>query len=367
MIPYSRQLIDGDDIESVVGALKRDRITQGESVVEFEEALSSRFGAEFATLNSATSALLVAYMSIDLKQDDEVITTPITFVATSNMLLKLGAKPIFANVLESGNIDHKQIESLITKKTKAVVSVDFAGNPVEYEEIAKICKKHSLIFISDASHSLGATYKEAHIASLADIAIFSFHAIKPITTGEGGAIASKNREIIDRAKLLSSHGIYTKNLWEREVDFAGYNFRLSDINASLGNSQLKKLDRFIDKREEIAKIYDSEFKNLSYFKIVEIASYKKSSRHLYPILIDDRYSEKKEEIFCALLDRGVGVQVHYQPIFDFALYRDRKWIEKPQSARKFYDRELSIPMHQYMSDEEVNYVVDSIKSIFNRL
>ncbi|MEA1916712.1 MAG: aminotransferase class I/II-fold pyridoxal phosphate-dependent enzyme, partial [Campylobacterota bacterium] len=266
MIPYSCQSINEDDIEAVVEALKSSHLTQGERVLEFEKALCEYVGVKHAvTFNSATSALHSAYIAAEIGIDDEVITTPISFVATSNMFVELGAKPIWCDVKLDGNIDERFIERLITSKTKAIVPVDFAGKSVEMEKILQIASKHNLMVIDDASHALGAEFSGKKVGSMADMSIFSFHAIKPITTAEGGAVVTNSNELAKKLIKIRSHGIVKKTLWNSDMDSMGYNYRLSDVAASLGVSQLKRLDAFIQKREQIAQIYAEAFKNSKLF------------------------------------------------------------------------------------------------------
>jgi len=365
MIAYSRQSIDEDDINAVVEALKGDFLTGGKKVEEFEKALGDYLGAKYVcVMNSATSALHVAYKSIGLSDEDEIITTPITFCATANAALMCDATPIFCDVKSNGNIDEKKIEELITPKTKAVVPVDFGGNPVEIDKIREICDKHKLYLIEDCAHALGSDIDGQKVGNIADISIFSFHAIKPITTcGEGGAIATNNKELYEKAKLLRSHGIVKKQAWNSDMTELGYNYRLSDVACALGISQLKKLDRFIEKRTKIANYYNERFTNNPYLFPVKIPLHVKSSYHLYPILLDRSLWCAKEDIFEALHKKGIGAQVHYKPIYKFSYYKERFGEQKLQNAEEFYKAELSIPAHQKMSKEDAKFVADTILKI----
>ena len=348
MNPYSRQSIDQEDIQAVLEVLDSDFLTQGEQTERFEQELADFLGVKYVLVcNSATSALYCAYRALNLKQS-EVITSPISFVATSNMLLENGAIPVFCDVKEDGNIDETKILDLITPKTKAIVSVDYSGKSVEVETIQKIAKTHQLFFISDSSHSFGGEYKNQKIGSLADATIFSFHALKPITTGEGGALATNHMEVYAKAKLIRSHGVIKKSLWNSDVLESGFNFRLTEIASALGRSQLKKIDSFIARREEIAQFYDEVFANHCCFNTLLIPNYIKSSRHLYPIFLKPNLWCSKEAIFEELVQRGLGVQVHYKPIHLFELYRQFPQI-KLFNAERFYKAQLSIPCHQKMS------------------
>jgi len=362
MMPYSRQFINEDDIDAVVNALKDDILTGGKKVEEFEKALSNYLGIKYVcTLNSGTSALHVAYSCINLSKNDEIITTPITFAATSNAVLMCGAKPIFCDVKSDGNIDENKIEALITPKTKAIVPVDFGGNIVAIKKIRKLCDKYKLSLIEDASHALGSEIDGQKAGSLADIAIYSFHAIKPITScGEGGAIATNDKELYEKAKLLRSHGIVKKELWDSDMISLGYNYRLSDVACSLGISQLKRVDDFIQKREAIARYYDERFRDNPYFSTIKIATNIKSSHHLYPILLDKTLWHAKEDIFRKLQEIGIGVQVHYKPTYKFTYYKELFGELKLPNAEDFYMAELSIPCHQKMSLEDAKFVADTL-------
>ena len=365
MIAYSRQSIGEDDINAVTETLKGDFLTGGSKVEEFEKALGDYLGIKYVcVMNSATSALHVAYKSIDLSDKNQIITTPISFCATSNTALMCSATPIFCDVKSNGNIDERKIEELITSKTKAIVPVDFGGNPVEIDKIREVCDKYNLYLIEDCAHALGSEINGQKVGNKADISIFSFHAIKPITTcGEGGAIATNNKELYEKAKLLRSHGIVKKQVWNSDMTELGYNYRLSDVACALGISQLKKLDSFIEKRAKIAKYYDERFQNNAYFFPIKIPLHVKSTYHLYPILLDRSLWCAKEDIFEALHKKGIGAQVHYKPIYKFSYYKERFGEQKLQNAEEFYKAELSIPAHQKMSMEEAKFVADTLLEI----
>jgi len=366
MIPYSRQSINQDDIDAVVKVLEGSHLTQGSEVPAFEDALTSYVEVKHAVLfNSATSALLAAYHTAGIGQGDEVITSPISFVATSNMLVALGAKPVFCDVKLDGNIDERFIERLITPKTKAIVPVDFAGKPVAIETIKTIAKKHNLLVIEDAAHALGSELNGKKIGSFSDMSIFSFHAIKPITTGEGGAVLTDSDEFAKKLRLFCSHGIEKKKFWNSDMVQMGYNFRLSDIAAALGHSQLKRLDSFVQKRNEIAAYYDARFKAHKLIDIVSLENDTRSSRHLYPLLLNPALHCPKEDIFQALQERGIGVQVHYKPIYQNSFYKERFGEMTLHVSNDFYRSELSIPCHQEMSLEDAAFVADTLIEIID--
>lgn len=365
MIPYSRQSINEDDINAVIEALKGDFLTSGKKIEEFEKALCEYLGVQYAcAMNSATSALHVAYKSIGLEEKDEVITTPITFAATANAVLMTGAKPVFCDIKSDGNINEEKIEELITKNTKAIAPVDFGGNPVNIDKIKEICNQHKLYLIQDCSHALGSEINGKKVGNQADIAIFSFHAIKPITTcGEGGAIVTNNQEFYEKAKLLRSHGIVKKQVWNSDMVELGYNYRLSDVSCALGISQLKRLDAFIKKRAKIAAYYDEVFRDIPYFFPIQIPLHVKSAYHLYPILLDRNLWCAKEDIFKELQRKGIGVQVHYKPTYQFSYYKKLFGEIKLHNAEEFYKAELSIPCHQDMNEDDAKFVADTLLEV----
>ncbi len=365
MIPYSRQSIDDKDIQAVVDTLKSDFLTGGKKIEEFEHALGEYIGVKYVcVMNSATSALHVAYKTIGLKDDDEIITTPITFAATANASLMCNATPVFCDIKSDGNINENKIEELITKKTKAIVPVDFGGNPVKIDEIKEICNKHKLYLIEDCAHALGSQIDGQKVGIKADISIFSFHAVKPITTcGEGGALVTNNKELYEKAKLLRSHGIIKKRAWNSDMIELGYNYRLSDVASALGISQLKKLDLFIEKRTEIAHFYNEVFENNPYFFPIKPSLDVKSTYHLYPILLDRSLWCAKEDIFDELLQKGIGVQVHYKPTYQFSYYKKLFGEMKLHNTEEFYKAELSIPCHQMMSLDDAKFVANTLLEI----
>lgn len=364
MLPYSTQLIEEDDIAAVVDVLKSSHLTQGAKVEEFEEAIARYVGVRYCiTFNSATSALHAAYASAGIGENDEIITTPISFVATSNMAIALGAKPVFCDVKMDGNIDETLIEALITPRTKAIVPVDFAGKPIAFEAINTVAKKHGLLIIEDASHALGSDINGQKIGSFADMTIFSFHAIKPITTGEGGAVVTDNEEFAQKLRLFRSHGIVKKQLWNSDMISLGYNFRITEFAAALGLSQLNKLDRFINVRETIARYYDERFENHSLFSTIPIDPMHQSARHLYPLLLSPELHCAKEDIFSELQKRGLGVQVHYKPIYQNSFYKGHFGEIRLDNAEHFYRSELSIPCHQKMDLRDAEKVADTLLEV----
>lgn len=369
MLSYSHQNIDKSDIEVVCAALKDDFLTGGKKVEEFEEALCEYVGVKYAcVLNSATSALHLAYTALNVK-NKTILTTPLSFAATANAALMAGARVEFIDIKNDGNIDEVKLSQRLEKDALnigAICVVDFGGNSVEMDEILSLAGKYKIPLIDDASHALGALYKQTKVGAKADLSVFSFHPVKPITTFEGGAVVSNDEEKIERIRLLRSHGIIKKKLWNSDMIELGYNYRLSDVACALGINQLKKLDSNLEKREEIAKFYDKEFEKNPYFSTIKIKAYKKSSRHLYPILLFPEFYCQKEEIFGALIDAKIGVQVHYKPTYEFSFYKKLLGEIKLPNADNFYKAELSIPAHQEMSLKDANFVKDTLFKILEK-
>ncbi|MGE5402909.1 MAG: DegT/DnrJ/EryC1/StrS family aminotransferase, partial [Ignavibacteriales bacterium] len=291
MIPYGRQWIGQDDIEEVLEVLSSDFLTTGPKVGEFESALCKYVGCRHAVaVNSGTSALDVAVGALNIPEGAEVITTPFTFAATSNSLLYNYLKPVFADIQkDTRNIDPEDIQRKITPKTKAIVYVDYAGHPCDIKEIRKIAEEYDLYLIEDACHALGASYYGKKIGNFADITVFSFHPVKPITTGEGGAVVTNNSEIAERVRLLHSHGIDRSAIerygpdagWAYDMRMLGRNYRMTDIQAALGISQLKKLDTFIEKRQKIAELYNELLRDCEFVEIPETKEGLKHGWHIY--------------------------------------------------------------------------------------
>lgn len=358
MIPYSKQLIDQEDIDAVVEAMQSDFLTGGPKVREFEEAIANYTGRKYAvTFNSATSALHAAYYVAGISKGDTIITTPISFVATSNAALYLDADVLFVDVLPDGNIDASLVESMINEETKAIVPVDFGGKSVDIKELREIADRHGIYLIEDACHALGSEIEGEKVGFWSDMTIYSFHAIKPITTFEGGALVTDDEALYQKAKRFSSHGMEKKELYKSDMLHLGFNYRLSDVACALGISQLKKLDSFLQKRGEIAARYEEAFKDNPFFETIHVGH--KSSYHLYPILLHDL--SKRDALFMKLRKKGLGVQVHYRPIYENSFYVEKYGTQFFENADYFYRRMISLPCHQGMSQEEVEYVIDSVQ------
>ncbi|OOP83046.1 UDP-4-amino-4,6-dideoxy-N-acetyl-beta-L-altrosamine transaminase [Helicobacter pylori] len=364
---YSEPCLDEEDKKAVLEVLNSKQITQGKRSLLFEEALCEFLGVKHAlAFNSATSALLTLYRNFsDFSADcNEIITTPMSFVATANMLLESGYTPVFAGIKNDGNIDELALEKLITKKTKAIVSVDYAGKSVEIESIQELCKKHSLSFLSDSSHALGSEYQNKKVGGFALASVFSFHAIKPITTAEGGAVVTNDSELYEKMKLFRSHGMLKKDFFEGEVKSIGHNFRLNEVQSALGLSQLKKAPLLMQKREEVALVYDRIFKDNPYFTPLHPLLKDKSSNHLYPILMDQKFFTFKRSILESLHKLGILAQVHYKPIYQYQLYQQLFNTAPLKSAEDFYNAEISLPCHANLNLESVQNITHGVLKTF---
>lgn len=382
-INYSRQCIEQDDIESVIEVLKSDFLTQGQKVKEFEDSLCSYCGSKYAVaFSSGTAALHAAYFAMGLSEGDEIITSPMTFLATANAALFLRAKPVFVDIEhDTGNIDIDLIERAITDKTKAIVPVHFAGHPANLKEIREIAKRKNILVIEDACHALGAEYLDTKIGDCkySDMTAFSFHPVKAIATGEGGAVLTNDPKIYEKLIMFRQHGV-TKNPelltnkppnagdWYYEMQYLGYNYRMTDIQAALGCTQIKKLDSFLEKRRQIVEIYRKAFKDNDYFDIPVEKSYARSGWHLYPIRLKDNYKSKKKEIFTKLRENKLGIQVHYIPVHLQPYYQQLGFKEAVHpNAEDFYARELSLPLAPAFSKEDIDYVIETIFREFKNL
>ncbi|MHC4725631.1 MAG: UDP-4-amino-4,6-dideoxy-N-acetyl-beta-L-altrosamine transaminase [Planctomycetota bacterium] len=382
-LSYSHQCIEEDDINAVVEVLKSDFLTQGPKLKEFEESLASYCGAQFAVgFSSGTAALHGAYFVAGIRSEDEIITSPMTFLATANAALFLGTQPVFVDIeADSGNIAPELIERAITKKTKVIIPVHFAGLPAELKDISKIARKHNLIVIEDACHALGARYLSTTIGDCqySDMVVFSFHPVKSITTGEGGAVLTNNKDMYKKLVMFRHHGIIKEpdllqNMsnagkgWYYEMQYLGNNYRLTDIHSALGISQLKKLDRFIEKRRQIVEAYRQAFNGNSFFDLPPESDHVKSAWHLYPIRLKDKYKSRKADIFAKLRQHRLGVQVHYIPVY-LQPYYQQLGFEKGlcRKAEDFYEREISIPLYAAMSREDTDYVIETTLRVFERI
>ena len=366
-IPYGHQWVDNSDIREVVKVLKSDWLTQGPKVEEFEKAVAKYCGAKYAVaVSSGTSALYIAYVAAGIKANDEVITTPLTFAATSNMLFFCGAKPVFADIEENTlNIDPKEIEKKITKKTKAIATVDFGGHPCDYNTILKIAKKRKLLIIEDACHALGAEYGGRKTGSFADMTVLSFHPVKHITTGEGGMVLTDSKTFYEKLKALRNHGMVKrpeKGRWYYEIENPSFNFRITDIQCALGISQIKKLDKFIKERREIAAAYNQAFKNIKEIITPAQKGYANPSWHLYLIQVQ---GIDRRKVFEKLRKEGIGVQVHYMPLHLHPFYQKSfgyKLGDFPV-AERYYQRAITLPLFPKMTNNDIKRVIATVKIV----
>jgi len=382
IIPYSHQSIYSDDIEEVVKVLKSDWVTQGPKIADFERALCDYTQAKYAVaVSSGTAALHIAALAAGLKVGDEIITSPITFVASANCALYCGAKAVFADVDPiTANIDPVEIAKKISRRTKIIIPVHFAGHPCDLSQIWRIAAKHGLTVIEDAAHSLGAEYRGGKVGACkySDMTILSFHPVKAITTGEGGAVLTNNRDFFEKLNMLRSHGVTkghglkNKSMagcgWYYEMQELGFNYRITDIQAALGFSQLKKLDFFIKQRRKIAAIYNKAFKNNIFFDTPIEEKYARSAYHLYPIRLKDKFIADRQKIFNSLRGAGLGVQVHYIPVY-LQPYYTKLGFKKEMCpyAEDYYHRELSFPIYPAMTTGQIKYVVDKVFEVFGKL
>lgn len=374
MIPYGHQSIDKSDISEVVRVLKSNWLTQGPKVLEFEKALVEYCGAKYAVaVSNGTAALHLAYLAAGLGKSDNVITTPNTFVATANMLLAVGARPIFCDIrLDTYNIDEEKIEKLINnlpacrqEKLKAVIPVHFAGHPCEMGKINKIAKKHKLLIIEDACHALGARYKDNKIGSCkySDMAVFSFHPVKPITTGEGGAILTNNKKYYDKLISLRSHGIHKDKQGKNVMAEFGFNYRITDIQAALGISQLKKLDNFIKKRRQIVKQYGQELKVLDNIILPKELYSDYSGRHIYVIRTRDK--KTRDNLAAYLKNKGIGVNFHYPAVYSHPHYQNIGYKNiRLKNEEEYQNSCITLPLHVLLTKKEVKYITKAIKEYF---
>ena len=373
---YGRQWVDQDDIDAVVATLQSDFITCGPKVDELERGLCSYTGATYAVaVSNGTAALHLACMAAGIGPGDEVITTPITFAASANCALYCGAQVKFADINpETYNIDPASIRAQITERTKAIVAVDFTGQVVEVEEIRRICDEYHLIFIEDGAHSIGSRYNGAQVGTLADLTTMSFHPVKTVTAGEGGAVLTNNEAYYKKLMLLRAHGItkdmgqledITEGPWCYEQQMLGYNYRITDFQAALASSQLKKLDRFAARRKEIVAKYNEAFAKIPEIILQKEIPQSDSCRHLYVIQLDlEKLNCTRREFFDALSAENVQPQVMYIPVYWFPYYRqlgfERGLCPK---AEYIYSRIMSIPLYPRMTDQDVADVIHAVKKV----
>lgn len=377
-LPYGRQWVDEEDIQAVVDVLRSDYLTTGPAIEKFERAFADYVGAKYAVaIANGTAALHAACFAAGIEAGDEVITTPITFAASANCVLYCGGTPVFADIDPTTyNIDPKEIRKKITQKTKALIPVHFTGQPCDMEKIGQIAAEYNLIVIEDAAHAVGADYQDKRIGGISDMTTFSFHPVKHITTGEGGMITTNDEDLYRKLLLFRSHGITRdKELlleqqgpWYYEQQKLGYNYRITDIQAALGVSQLKKADQFLQRRREIASLYTEALQGETALVTPHQQPGCHSSWHLYVIELQlEKLKCGRREIFETLRHANIGVNVHYIPVYQHPYYREHGYsdVECIHSER-YYERAITLPLFPKMTNQDVEDVIQSVKTILQR-
>ena len=372
-LTYGKQQIDEDDIAAVVETLRSPFLTQGPKAEEFEQAVAGYVGAKYAVaFSNGTTALHGACHAAGIGPGDEVITTPITFVATSNAVIYCGGTPVFADIDErTYNIDPLEIEKKITSKTKAIMPVDFTGQPVNLDAIMEIASHHNLLVIEDGAHSLGANYKGRKIGSQADMTMFSFHPVKPITTGEGGIITTNSEVFYEKLKLFRGHGIsktpyaIEQGDWYYEMTELGFNYRMCDIQAALGVSQMHKIDGFIEQRREIVSLYNEKLAEVLGIILPNQLENTESGWHLYMIQLNSELLTKSRKvIFDEMRALNIGVHVHYIPIYWHPYYQGLGYESGLcPKAEKWYEQSMTLPVFPEMTEEDVEDVVRALSEV----
>lgn len=385
---YGKQTISDDDIQAVVEILKSDWLTQGPTIKKFENELCSKFGSKYASVcANGTAGLHLIALSLGWNKNDIIITSPITFLASANCAIYAGAKIDFADIDSSSyTIDPNKLEDKIkfylsqNKKVKAVVAVDYAGHPCDWEALKTLKEKYDFQLVNDFCHALGAEYKNdfQYAVKYADAVNLSFHPVKHITTGEGGAVLTNNEVLDKRIKTLRTHGmtkdesILEKNdgPWYYEMHEVGFNYRITDFQCALGICQLKKLDSFVEKRRNIAKYYDNFFSQDNRFIIPDVSVNAKHAYHLYPLQIKfDELKISKKDFFLKMKEKNILLQVHYIPVHVQPFYRKNFGFNEGDFpvAEKFYEREVSIPIYPSLNESDLNYISETILKILNEM
>lgn len=376
-IPYGKQFIDDADIEAVGNVLKGPYLTTGPIVEQFEQKLCKITGAKYAVaISNGTSALHAACFAAGIKEGDEVITTPMTFAASANCVLYCGGTPVFADINpDTWNIDPIDIEKKITVKTKAVIAVDFTGQAVQHDEIKKICQKYNLVYIEDAAHAIGTKYDGVSVGNIADLTTFSFHPVKTITCGEGGAILTNNEEYYKAMKHFRTHcitrdeGELSQNPFDgyNEQIGLGYNYRMTDFQAALGLSQLNKLQVFKSRRTEIVKKYNEAFSKFPQITIQKEIPESDTARHLYIIKINSSLLKVgRAEFYKALNAENIGLQVHYIPVYYHPYYQSLGYQKGLcPIAEALYEEIITLPLYYSLTDDDVESVIEAVKKVID--
>jgi len=375
LLPYGHQWVDEADIETVVQVLRSAWLTTGPKITEFEKTFAKFVGARYAiAVSNGTAALHAAMYAIGIKPGDEVIVPAMTFAATANCVVFQGGSPVFVDVdAETLLIDPDQVKVKITPRTRAVIAVDYTGQPCDYDVLREIANRHGLTLVADACHALGATYKGRPVGSLADLNVFSFHPVKHITTGEGGMITTDNSDFAEQMRIFRNHGITTdyrqrekQESWFYEMVDLGYNYRITDIQCALGLSQLQKLSSWVKRRQEIAQKYNAAFAEFPAVRSLGVRADVSHAYHLYVVRFDlSQLRATRAEIFTALRAEGIGVNVHYIPVHLHPFYR-KQFGTGPglcPVAEAAYEEIITLPLFPRMSDNDVEDVITAVRKV----
>ena len=375
MISYGRQCVDDEDVAAVVEALKSSALTQGPAVINFEKALCQETGARYCVaVANGTVALHLAVAALSVEEGASGVTSPVTFMASANALIYNKLTPIFADVTETtATISAETINGVLRRDTRVIIPVHFAGKPANMPEIFCLARERKCYVIEDAAHALGSFYADGSRVGgckYSDMTIFSFHPVKTITTGEGGAVMTNEPALYERLQCLRSHGIVrdpalmsaNPGPWYHEMQHLGFNFRLTDIQAALGLSQLRKLSRFVARRREIVRKYNAAFAGLEYLRPLSTDD-DRTAYHLYVVLMDfTRLGMSRAEVMAALNAEGIGTQVHYIPVHIQPYYRETYGTRLGDHpvAEKYYEQCLSLPLFPAMTDKDVERVISAV-------
>jgi perosamine synthetase len=377
MLPYGHQWLDEEDIAAVVEVLRSDWLTTGPKVDEFERAFAETVGArEAVAVSSGTAALHAAMYAIGIGPGDEVIVPAMTFAASANCVVFQRGVPVFTDVSpDTLLLDPAQVEARITPRTKAIIAVDYAGQPCDYDALRAIAYKHGLTLVADACHALGGAYKGSPVGSLADLSVFSFHPVKHITSGEGGMITTDDPQLAQRMRIFRNHGITSdhrqreqQGSWFYEMVDLGYNYRITDIQCALGLSQLRKLSAWVKRRQEIAQRYNAAFAEVPSVRPLQLRPEVSHAYHLYIVQLDlSQLRATRSQIFAALRAEGIGVNVHYIPVHLHPFYRERFGTGPGLCpvAEAAYERLISLPIFPAMRDDDVESVIIAIRKVLS--
>lgn len=375
LLPYGHQWIDEEDISAVIQVLRADWITTGPKVAEFEQAFADFVGArEAVAVSSGTAALHAAMYALGIGPGDEVLVPPMTFAATANCVVFEGGTPVFADVdPDTLLLDPAKVEAKITPHTKAILAVDYTGQPCDYDALRAIADRDGVMLVADACHALGGSYKGRPVGSLGDLSTFSFHPVKHITTGEGGMISTDDAGLAQRMRFFRNHGITSdhrqraqQGSWFYEMVDLGYNYRMTDFQCALGMSQLHKLPGWVTRRQEIARHYDMALAEIPAIEPLSVRDDVSHAYHLYVICLDvTQLRATRAEVFAALGAEGIGVNVHYIPVHVHPFYREHFGTGPGlcPSAEAAYERILTLPIFPRMSDDEVDDVVTAVRKV----